>query len=239
MGNTIYASFTEPELAEKAAGALLDFGVRPDDVSLVQGHRGVTDSRNLGSGATTYIGAAPDLEETTMGRPNQFSTDSTSNLMAPSDTIGSEKDWGANPPPQNFEEEAKHGISTTSGADAAAGAVKGAAWGTGIGIVAALASLAVPGFGLIAGGGALAMAIGGVVATAGAGAAAGAVTGYLKDQGIDGHVADHYERTLRGGGALLAVTVPSGPVDEAEAKKLLEKYGASSVNAYISRGYLA
>src|SRR2546421_12371956 len=32
----IYASFSDPHLAEKAAGALLDYGVRTDDLSLIR-----------------------------------------------------------------------------------------------------------------------------------------------------------------------------------------------------------
>ncbi len=243
MGNTIYASFADTELAEKAAGALLDFGVQPDDVSLVQGPSGnlrVSDySAPHNTVETTNIGAPPVLGEALIGRPNQFGTDSTSNLMAPSDTIGSETEYPANADRGDVEESAKHGISTTTPEDAEAGAMSGAAWGAGVGILAALACLVVPGFGLVAGGGALAIAIGGAVASTGAGALAGAVTGYLKDQGVDGHVAEHYERTMSGGGALLAVTVPSGSIGEFEARNILEKYGASNVNVYASRGYLA
>ena len=35
MPETLYASFTDAALAEKAAGALLDHGVRSEDVSLI------------------------------------------------------------------------------------------------------------------------------------------------------------------------------------------------------------
>ena len=35
MGNTIYAAFADPSQAEKATGALLDHGVRPEDISVV------------------------------------------------------------------------------------------------------------------------------------------------------------------------------------------------------------
>ena len=36
MAETLYAAFDEIAMAEKAAGALLDHGVRPEDLSLVQ-----------------------------------------------------------------------------------------------------------------------------------------------------------------------------------------------------------
>jgi hypothetical protein len=137
---------------------------------------------------------------------------------------------------------AKHGISTTTAADAGAGAVKGAGIGLGVGALAALAALMVPGFGLVVGGGALAAALGGVAATAGAGAAAGAVTGYLKDQGMEDHVVTDYSDAVTSGGALLAVHLPSGDVDEATARTVLDKYGATNVNTYAttsSSGYMA
>ena len=35
MAQTLYASFADAALAEKAAGALLDYGVRQEDISLV------------------------------------------------------------------------------------------------------------------------------------------------------------------------------------------------------------
>src|SRR5205085_9990716 len=79
---------------------------------------------------------------------------------------------------------AKTGLSTTTPADAGVGAAKGAGIGLGVGVLAALASIFVPGFGLVAGGGALATAIAGAVGTTAAGAIAGGVHGYLKDQGV-------------------------------------------------------
>jgi len=43
MGNTIYASFIDASLAEKAAGALLDHGVRAEDISVVRGHNDIRE----------------------------------------------------------------------------------------------------------------------------------------------------------------------------------------------------
>lgn len=205
MANTIYAAFTDPGQAEKAAGALLDHGVRPEDLSVVRSHSGeleVTTSQGVVGSGSGY----PDVITDTSG---------------------------------DVETSAKQGISTTTAADAGAGAVKGTAWGAGLGALAVLASLIVPGVGLVLGGGALAAALGAVAASAGAGAVAGAVTGYLKDQGVDEHVAHHYESTIGAGGALLAITLPSGEVGEEEARGVIEKYGATQVNAYSSQSYLA
>ena len=305
MGNTIYASFNDPDLAEKAAGALLDHGVRAEDISLVRKGTNladttyvapVTDSLNDaynpfgadGSAANdTYranrtptsnfereldstptkeydsIVARQENAQMLLGSslgpneagahlqdPASFTGTRPYDLEEPADTIGSETyattynknyatgTYEAEENPDNLENAAKHGISTTTSADAEAGAIKGAGWGAGVGAVAAVASLFVPGLNIATAGGAIAIAIGGLLATTVAGAGAGAVTGYLKDQGVDHAVAEHYENTILSGGALLAVTLPSGDVGEFEARSVIEKYGAINVNAYTPRGYL-
>jgi len=251
MSNTLYAAFTDATFAEKAAGALLDHGVRAEDLSLVQHESrynmpttvaedtGVTprvEGEMTGAmsdspavvGAGTYETARPIDSETYMEEDdfatarNQADYDRETNMVdkdKPKDTLHAEKS-------------AKHGISTTTGADAGSAAITGGAWGLGVGAVAALASMLIPGVGIIVGGGALATAIAGLVATTGAGAAVGAVTGYLKDQGVEEHVAMKYGETVEGGGAILAVHVPSGNVDEPLARQMLEKYGAMNVNTY-------
>lgn len=132
--------------------------------------------------------------------------------------------------PGAAESSAKHGLSATTGEDAAAGAKKGAKVGLGVGVLAALASIAVPGFGLVAGGGALATAIaGGLGATAG-GAIAGGVTGYLKDQGVEAHVAEEFAQDLENEGALITIDVPSGEVDLSVAQEVFSKYGGRNVH---------
>ena len=111
----------------------------------------------------------------------------------------------------SYEEEVKaeHGITTTTAKDAAAGAAKGAGVGLGLGSLAILASLAVPGVGLVMGGGALAAAIAGAVGTTAAGAVAGGVAGYLKDQGIPDEAVTRIASTYSEGGALISVALPS------------------------------
>jgi len=167
------------------------------------------------------------VDANVIGSPTySASTEAERDLPRDSDTVDSSGDT---------EGQAKHGISTTTGADAGAGAIKGAGWGLGVGALAALASVFIPGFGLVLGGGALAAALSGVAATTAAGAASGAVTGYLKDQGVDHEIATTYENTISSGGAILAVSLPSGNCDREEALQVLSKYGASNVNAYEAR----
>ncbi|HEY0866303.1 MAG TPA: hypothetical protein VGE01_02935 [Fimbriimonas sp.] len=338
MANTIYAAFNDASLAEKAAGALLDHGVRSEDISVVRGQTegmatidtthpsgttvygrtdGDNDLKNAGDAAVggvqsgvervqewgdraaggvadalgqegtaaRYRAAADrqdlkaderaaaagremsdavDMDSTstahTIDNPGGFSGGRALGEIAEEDARVSNENVGygttadrldrVNDPDyqahvrdrddaDHTEDQAKHGISTTTGADAGAGAIKGTAVGIGVGALAALASLFVPGVGLVLGGGALAAALGGVAASAGAGAAAGAVTGYLKDQGVDEHIASDYDAAVRNGGALLAVNAPSGDCDEMRIREILDKYGATNVNAYTGRGYVA
>ena len=122
------------------------------------------------------------------------------------------------------EDEAKFGISTTTVGDAEIGAFKGAGWGLGLGAVAALAVLFIPGFGLVIGGGALEIALGATAGATAAGAVAGAVTGYLKDQGFEDSDAQKYMDIVSGGGAILSLALPSGKVYEPQAWEIISKY---------------
>lgn len=129
-------------------------------------------------------------------------------------------------------ETGKEGISTTTGADAAAGAAGGAAVGAGVGTLAAMAALFIPGVGIVIGGGALAVAAAGVAASAGAGAVAGGVTGYLKDMGMEDQVAERHAKTVEDGGAVIAVALTEANGLTADDVALIaEKYGALSVTA--------
>lgn len=127
------------------------------------------------------------------------------------------------------EHSSKTGISTTTSADVAAGTVKGATFGIGVGALAALASMFIPGVGLVWGAGALATAMMGATGTALAGAAAGGVTGLLKDQGVPDEVVTNYSSAFNEGGAILALAIPSGDLDSTLAEALLTKYGAQNI----------
>ena len=252
MANTIYASFADAALAEKAAGALLDHGVRAEDISVVNSRTGTDQLENVpdrdytnrqldDTVATTAVsGTYVTTSAATTWPGNDTNPDAARLTYAGSvfgtDYVAPETDLDKGPDP---ERSAKEGISTTTAADAGAGAVKGAEWGIGVGVIAGIASLIIPGVGLVLGGGALATALAGVVATTGAGAAAGAVTGYLKDQGMDDQAAENYDRAIKNGGAIIAVTVPSGNVDEFAVQQVLDKYGAANVNRYATRGYVS
>ncbi len=249
----LYATFADAALAEKAAGALLDYGVRKEDLSLVandsRGRTVETAGANVGH-ATQSVGdrlgqAGDRIAGAVTGAVGATSTAAgydagASQRAGMADVRADQASTGASgygttggaQAGGSTEVAATHGISTTTPEDAGQGAVKGTEIGLGLGILAGLASLLVPGVGLVVGGGALATALGGAALAAGAGAVAGGVTGYLKDQGVPGDAVQHYQGAVENGGAILSINIPSGNVDQAGAEQVLAKYNASNVNAY-------
>jgi hypothetical protein len=127
---------------------------------------------------------------------------------------------------------AEKGITTTTGADAAVGATKGAFVGFGVGALAVLASILVPGVGLVVGGGALATALAGAAATTVAGSVAGGVTGFLKDQGVPADEITHFTNVYEGGGAILTVTAPSNGHSASAIEAILGKYDSAQVRIW-------
>ena len=187
MQETLHAIFAEAGNAEKAAGALLDNGVRAEDLTVIQNYM----------------------------EPKNESLDDRADAESATENA------------------AKSGISTTTPGDAGIGAAKGAGWGLGLGAVAGLACLFIPGVGLVIGGGALAVAIGAAAATTGAGAVAGAVTGYLKDQGFEEEDGVRYAEVVKNGGAILSLTLPSGDLDEPKAWEIIDKYNGEPFSSGV------
>ena len=231
----LYASFADAGMAEKAAGALLDSGVRQEDLSVVandqysqtrQSYAAQTTDPNFVAGSTGAFGnegVGAGYATTGYGTTGTAAGDLNPLDHGGVDSVMSQA---------NIETSAKHGISTTTPEDAGEGAVKGAGIGLGVGLLASLAALTIPGVGLVLGGGVIAAALGATALTAGAGAVAGGATGYLKDQGVPHDVADRYHGTVIGGGAVLSLNIPSGKVDQTTAEAILSKYGAADINAY-------
>ncbi len=121
------------------------------------------------------------------------------------------------------------GISTTTGRDAAKGAAEGAGIGVGLGILLGLATVAIPGIGLVAGAGALVAGL--AAATGVAGGIAGGVYGYLADLGLPPATVRHLTENLQAGGPVLSVEV-AGETPSAEILQLLRKYNATSAEAF-------
>ena len=176
MTQTTFATFTDTEMAKKAAGALLDHGINADHISIV----------------------LPEGEET----------------FYHSQETGLE-----------MEREAAQGITTTTTADAMAGAKVGAEFGLTAGALATLVCIFIPGVGLVAGGGALAIALAGMVGTTAAGALAGGMTGYLKDQGVAEYDIETVGAVLQDGGAMISVFPADEHVTNTEVETIMAKYG--------------
>ena len=146
------------------------------------------------------------------------------------------KDLGAMFPPgyQKAEtnaspvEQAVSGITTTTAGDAALGAERGTVAGLGLGTLAAMASLFIPGFGLVTGGSALVTALIGVAGSTVGGALAGGVAGYLSDQGVPERVALDSEEALKNGSAILSINCPTGNLGEFDVMEIISKYHAES-----------
>lgn len=127
---------------------------------------------------------------------------------------------------------AEKGLTTTTQDDAAVGATKGAFYGFGIGSIAALAAILIPGVGLIVGGGALATALIGAAGATVAGTVAGGVVGYLKDQGVPEDEVQRFSNVYEQGGAILNISAPSNGVDPATIETVLAKYGETAVEIW-------
>jgi len=99
----------------------------------------------------------------------------------------------------------------------------GAAIGGGLGLLAGLAALAIPGFGPVIAMGPIATALTG----AGVGAAAGGIIGGLKEAGVPEHHAEYYAEGIRRGGVLVTVRTTEALADE--AADILDDAGAKDV----------
>lgn len=120
--------------------------------------------------------------------------------------------------------EATEGISMTTADDAATGTLKGSALGLAGGFLGGLASLFIPGYGLVLGGGALATASAAALGTGAGGALSGCVYGYLRDQGLEQETISTYERHMKAGGALIAIDLEATQIPQEKIERVVAKY---------------
>jgi hypothetical protein len=221
---TIYALFQSVSDAERAIGALEDHGIPSGQIGVITrqpaqevdsetvstSYHRVTDDRgtSIGQPMAQY---APTFGSTVPGIVPGTSTPAT-----PQDTA------------DNVEEVGKHGITTTTASDAGAGAGVGAGIGLVAGLLAAAASLTIPGVGIVLAGGAVAGAIAAAAATTAAGAMVGGVAGYLNDMGMPEQAATRFEDRVLEGDYLISVMMDTSQYDE--VKSLLLKYNAAGVD---------
>lgn len=117
----------------------------------------------------------------------------------------------------------------------ASGAMKGLLTGGGVGAIAGLAALAIPGVGPFIAAGALAETLGAVgsaaVVSGAVGAAAGGLTGALVDYGVDREHAEHYERRIKEGAVFVGVDTRGSESDYRATRAILRAAGGESAEA--------
>lgn len=170
---SVFLSFNLKENAEKFVAALLDHGMKTEDISVV--------AREAGQTFTA----------------------------------------------EQVEKDASTGISTTTAADFSKGAVIGGTAGIGLGVILGLATLFVPGVGIVAGAGALATAIAATATTGAAGALVGGIAGYMRDMGVEGEVPDEFERDYADDYVIVAVALRADGLASTEIANLADKYHAT------------
>jgi len=110
-------------------------------------------------------------------------------------------------------------------ASTGAAAASAASFGGGVGIVASLIALAIPGVGPIIAGGAMAPVITGL----GVGAAAGGLVGAFTNMGVSHEEAPLYQEAVRRGGVVVAVHV-NDPMEQ-DAIRVMDEHGARDLKA--------
>jgi len=217
LRQTLSCSFTDKADVEKAIGALLDHGIREQDLKVVANSN------------YKWIPANLRRHEADSGRHGAETPGDVADRLVQGDKrdevlIGK--------PVWTVENAGKHGISTTTDTDVEEGAIKGAEIGLGIGVVGgAVAIASVPGVGAVLGIGLVAQAITVAAAGTAAGAIVGGVTGFLWDQGVAGDIEEKYTAAVAGQGAILSIALPSGRIGVGNARAILEKYGGSNISA--------
>src|SRR5207302_6892193 len=119
-----------------------------------------------------------------------------------------------------------HEKNTKAPEGAATGAASGAVVGGGLGWLAGIGALAIPGLGPFIAAGPIMAALAG----AGAGGAVGGLTGALIGMGIPEYEAKRYEGRVKDGGILLSVHSDDSQWTK-KAKKILERTGAQDVSS--------
>jgi hypothetical protein len=119
-----------------------------------------------------------------------------------------------------------HEKNTKAPEGAATGATSGAVIGGGLGWLAGIGALAIPGLGPFIAAGPIMAALAG----AGAGGVVGGLTGALVGMGIPEYEAKRYEGRIKDGGILLSVHSDNSEWTK-KAKQILERTGAQDISS--------
>jgi hypothetical protein len=215
----LYVTFQDAVDAEKAAGALIDHGVARQDLTITSKSAYIAPPHNS------------DYEAAVQAGENEGWPARTADEIASEQESVDRHDDQANERYQeadHAERSAKTGISITTLNDTVIGALRGGFVGACIAIVVGILWIVVPAH---AG---LAMYWRSIIFASVIGVAAGTVVGgvigLLRDLGaaVDNPGPRRVTKSARP--VLLAVEVPSGNLDEDQARRLVSKYHASSID---------
>jgi hypothetical protein len=219
--STLNATFEYAADAKKAAGALFDYGIPQKDLTITSKYECASHLYNKEIETDVSRGEnegwpARRAAAMVMGKRQKEAEEKEA------DTGYREAD--------EAERYAKSGISITTPGDAFAGALKGAAIGLCIGTLAGFLWLMPGHIGSVRAGAAFAFVMGVAAFGLVAGAILGTVVGYLKDQGIPRNTDKLPPLKISVRPVLLAVNLSSSDIGETEAKKLVSKYNAISID---------
>lgn len=232
MTKFLYATFTDPSDAKKAAGALMDYGVTEEDLTITSKH--VPGMHPIDNGVeTVQISTMTQSESLTSNLDNNDGSHNANRIALAKEYSqmidNTQADIGYQEA-DKAERLAKWGISTTTKRDAVAGAIKGSKLGVVFGLVAGfIFALPLHETGPI---GAMGVTIVVEVSIIGlfVGVIIGFTIGYLKDQGAISKAVTQPVGHLAGHPVLLALNVSSGHLGETEARRIITKYHATSID---------
>jgi hypothetical protein len=255
MQPTVYASFTNAELAERTVGALLEQGVSADDLSLIVYSNGqgqdpehavqMIDSGEAGApvlgqqrdqreGSYLYESQVGGGIETSERNDSVSSVDEMDNAQeAAEDMIYPESgaSFGRQEGHDVMEATHRSFFNTTRPGDEGLGTGETLRDDMTAVEESELRSLMVPGVGLVLGGGALATNLIGVgIATERGGNPADSMSQYLIDEGVELEQARGLIEDFESQGAIVSISVPPGTVNGEAVMQVLESSGARNVH---------
>jgi hypothetical protein len=248
---TVFASFTNGEVAERLVGSLLQSGVAPEDMSLIvkNNHASLKDSNEalvmvdsgdsetIGYGHTGFQTEGSYIHESRIGGGISTSTadDDVSGVeeMDDSQEASEQMIYPASAQSYSSQERRDTVEATNTGFF---NTTKTTREGLGLADVDKnaigdeISSVAIPHFGLAIGDGALATSVMGAgMADEVGGIPAAHIQDYLEDQGVPADLAFMLSADFEKGGAVVAIATPPGGADYDVIQQVLEEIGARNV----------
>lgn len=249
MDPTLYASFKDPDSAERAFNALMDLGVQPEDLSLiinenapggpppgdydpaivtgldnlVAAESGIEDEGSYTHESRIGGGISTSADDDAVASPDEM--DDSQSASEDESYPASGVSFGAQES-HDVMEAARTGYFNTTAPEAHA--PNGVLEPT-----LEVSSMSVPGLGRVLGDGGLAtLATGAMLASGVGGRSAVGIAEYLVDSGVPSNEAPDFGEPLQTGGAILAATIRPGDASAVVAEDLLVRHGAGLVRTY-------